>query len=118
MRPAKLCSHSAPHRLVHHLRTSGVAASISVEPFQVLDTRLPYFQVGPNVQKRKAAAACDSPRVIPPLTEAEIDARLVLVAEVNAWFAGLEEFIVAMVSDSIPCLKHITDQTRSPISWR
>jgi hypothetical protein len=36
-----------------HFRNTGVVATVSVEPFTVLDMRLPQLQVGPNVNKRK-----------------------------------------------------------------
>ena len=104
VRPAKLCEHNETEHLEHHFQTGGISVAISVEATSVLDIRLPRFQVGPGVQKRKAITGAleDTLEALVPLHTApdQPSPREVLVNEVKEYFKSLHKWCDQLVSPS------------------
>lgn len=102
VRPAKLCEHNEPEHLVYHFQTGGISAAISVEPSSVLDIRLPRFQVGPAVQKRKAITGgledTLEALVTPVIDHDEPTPKEVLINEVREYFKSLQKWCDQLVS--------------------
>jgi hypothetical protein len=92
--------------LTYHFQTGGISVAITVEAASVLDIRLPRFQVGPAVQKRKAITGAleDTLEALVPLHTAQDEPtpKKVLVNEVKDYFRSLQKWCDQLVSGE-PC---------------
>lgn len=88
--------------MTYHFQTGGISVAIVVEAASVLDIRLPRFQVGPGVQKRKAVTGAledTLDALVPPHTALDQPTpKEVLVNEVREYFRSLQKWCDQLVS--------------------
>ena len=98
LRPPALCQHD-DSRISVFLRSSTRVLVFSVEDVDILNTRLPKLQVGPNVAKRKGGTEA-AHAIIDTLQPPEAKDTLLegLRTEAGAFYASVQRRVAILVS--------------------